>query len=295
MEIVELGGGEQTKSLSLKDSKGVEWSLRMVDKDVRLALPQQVRNTFIRRIVQDLISAAHPYGALTVPPISTATGVVTGLEELFFVPDDPSLGQYRQLFANTVCILVRREPLPGTGDLIDTEDLLQRMKTGNSKIEQEKVLRARLIDMLVADWDRHEGQWRWAQMDSAGITWYYPVPRDRDQAYFHSNGVLVKIFSFLFYPHVKGFTKSSRGIKTLSRKSWEFDRMFLNELTENDWERIITSFQANLTDSVIHAAVSAMPIEVVHANGASLEEKLKSRRDGLFRHVMKYRRFLFEH
>src|SRR5687768_1980257 len=33
-KIIELGGGQQTKSLKLEDKKGREWALRTIDKDV---------------------------------------------------------------------------------------------------------------------------------------------------------------------------------------------------------------------------------------------------------------------
>ena len=51
-------------------------------------------------------------------------------------------------------------------------------------------LKGRLLDNFIMDFDRHEGQWEWAKKDSGGRTWYYPVAKDRDQAFFDINGFI---------------------------------------------------------------------------------------------------------
>ena len=59
--IKSLGGGKQTKSLKLIDSKGREWSLRTIDKDPEKAIPDNLKGTVAQEIVQDMISPSHPY------------------------------------------------------------------------------------------------------------------------------------------------------------------------------------------------------------------------------------------
>src|SRR5690349_13021626 len=50
----ELGGGQQTKSLRLKDKQGEEWVLRTVDKDVEKAVQPHLRKTVVKKVVQDM-------------------------------------------------------------------------------------------------------------------------------------------------------------------------------------------------------------------------------------------------
>ncbi len=50
-------------------------------------------------------------------------------------------------------------------------------------LDEASYIRARLFDMLIGDWDRHEDQWRWASFKENGKTIYRPIPRDRDQAF----------------------------------------------------------------------------------------------------------------
>ena len=285
----DLGGGQQTKSLRLKDKNGTEWVLRTVDKEVEKAVEPYMRHTFIQKLVQDMVSGSHPYAPLTVSVLAKAAKVTAPSPTLYFVPDDPALGEHHAVFANTVCMLEQREPTPDNSETFNTEKVLEElMKKNEHLILQEQVLRARLLDMLVGDWDRHADQWRWGKVDSGEMKYYYAIPRDRDFAYFYSRGLLIKVMTFISMPHLRGFTKESTGLKKLNKKTWFFDHNFLNELDAEDWKRITAEFQQNITDEVISKAIKRMPPEAYAKSGQTIESKLRSRRDGLQKNVMKY-------
>jgi hypothetical protein len=146
--------------------------------------------------------------------------------------------------------------------------------------------------MLVADWDRHADQWRWGTIDTEKAKYYYAIPRDRDQAFFHFNGLLPKLIRLFTMKHVNWFKDESRGLKHLNRKSWSFDKTFLNELDAGMWRRIIKDFQAKVSDSVIEKSVRRLPPEIFAISGNDLQEKLKSRRNTLLENAMKYYRFI---
>jgi hypothetical protein len=295
--VKELGGGQQTKSLRLLDKNGQEWVLRTTDKDVSKALEIALKNKFasnlVKNIVQDLISASHPYGSLTVPDLARAAGVTVARPQLFYVPDDPAFGEYRSIFANTVCFLEDREPTADQSETEDTEDVMKKvMKENDHLLLQQSILKARLLDMLIADWDRHEDQWKWGVRKRDDITYYYPVPKDRDFAYFKSNGLIILFASITVLPHMHSFTSDGSALKKLSNKTWEMDGQWLNRLDANDWKNTITEFQNKLTDSVIERAVKKMPREVYAISGRELTQTLKNRRNGLLKHAMQYYEFL---
>ena len=288
LKIEELGGGQQTKSLQLVDANGKEWALRTIDKDVTLALPERLRNTIAQKAVQDMISASHPFSHVIVGKLSQAAKIIASMPVIYYVADDPALGAYRHIFANTVCMLETKEPVP-VGDNDDTEEVLTKIREENDHLVlQKKILRSRLMDMLVGDWDRHEDQWTWAEKDSAGVKLLYAIPKDRDNALFYSNGVLVKITQTFFVPHFSGFKKKSTGLRKLNSKSWNFDKTFLNGLDEMEWRNMILEFQRLLSDSVIEASVKAIPAPVFALDGENIIRKLKSRRDGLLKNGLDY-------
>ncbi|MGV3656993.1 MAG: hypothetical protein ACO1NX_03530 [Chitinophagaceae bacterium] len=293
--IDKLGGGQQTKSLRLRDAEGREWALRTIDKDVEGALPKWLQNTLAEKVTQDMVSAAHPYAPLTINVLAPVANIITAKAYFFAVPDDPDFGEHRALFANTVCMLEDRNPTPDKTETENTENVVEDLLENNKyRILEEEVLRARLLDMLIADWDRHQDQWRWGIRKVGGSQGLYAVPRDRDQAYFYSQGLLVKIAQLVSLKHMVGFTHSTRRVKSLNAKSWNFDRVFMSGLTRQDWENITKEFQARLTDDVIKSAVRNLPPEIYELSGETLQNKLIDRRNGLLKDALRYYEFLAE-
>jgi hypothetical protein len=287
-----MGGGKQTKSLQLRDKKGKEWTLRTIDKDPSAAIPENFRQSFASNIVQDLVSAAHPYAPLTIPTLADTTNVLVFTPEFFYVPDDPSLGYYKPLFANKICMLERKDPEEGN-DSKSSFKLFNSMREDNNQtVDQEAVLRARLLDMLIADWDRHFDQWRWSTRDTGRGRLYIPIPRDRDQAFFYSDGLIVKYMSEGRIPFLKGLRYRIRDINHLNIVSKDFDRMFLNNIDEEAWNKVATEFTGNLTDQKINAAIRKMPPEIFAISGQKIIDKLVSRKRDLREQSLRYYRFL---
>jgi hypothetical protein len=293
LKIKEVGGGQQTKSLRLLDKSDHEWALRTIDKDVEKALPPRLQNTIAEFVVQDMVSAAHPYAPLTIPTLAKAAGVIVAQPYFYFVPDDPAFDTLRNTFKNTVCMLEDREPTPDQSPTKNTEELVTALLQGGAvRLNETAILRARLLDMLIGDWDRHQDQWRWGFKKVNGTDWYYAIPRDRDQAYFHSKGVLVKLARALAAKHFVGFANTTRKLKKLNAKSWNFDRLFMSGLDAGDWSGSIQKFTAAVTDSTVHAAMNNMPLQVYQLHGPKIERKLIRRRNGLENDALRYYRFL---
>jgi hypothetical protein len=291
-KITGVGGGKQTKSLKLIDKDGREWSLRTIDKDPEKAIPVNFRQSFASNIVQDLISAAHPYAPLAIPTMADTTGILVSMPEFFYVPDDPALGYYRPLFANKVCMLERKDPAE-KDDSKSTLSLFNKMREDNDHtVDQGKVLTARLLDMLVADWDRHFDQWRWSTQDTGQGKTYVPIPRDRDQAFFYSDGIILKLVARRKIPFLKGLRYDIPKINELNYVAKDFDRMFLNGLDENQWKATITKFTTELSDAKIDEAIHQMPPEIYAINGKKITDKLISRRNILYDKALRYFRFI---
>ncbi|MDB5198525.1 MAG: hypothetical protein JWO92_488 [Chitinophagaceae bacterium] len=286
-KIVKMGGGLQTISLDMVDDKNREWTLRSIDKNV-LSLKRYQQNIFVQSVIQDGISGSYPYAELSVPDIAHAAGVPAGEQYLYFVPDDSAFGEYRSLMANKVFILINTQPQPEKA--ITTTMMLEKLKQDKQcYVDEKEYLKARLVDWLVADWDRHIDQFRWIEKRTDSGVAFFVVPRDHDQAFFRSNGLLVKVVG---RPHLNKFNSSGSGIEALSEKTRDLDKRFTAQLQKEDWEMIIKQFQHNVTDSVIEVAIKKQPREIFAISGNDMIGKLISRRDGLLKHVMEYYSFL---
>lgn len=294
LTIEQRGGGMQTKSLRLKDASGQEWVLRTIQKYPEKVLPPNLRQTIAKDIIQDQIAAEHPFSALVVPPLAQALGVPHAHPQIVFVPDDPAFGKYQKDFANQVFLFEEREPLDAE-KTDNTEKVEKKIQEDNDNhANQSLFLRARLLDFLLGDWDRHEDQWRWEKKeDSNGGTVYEPVPRDRDQVFYGTSGVLPWLVSHhLLMAKFQSFQDHIRSINRWNLNGRNVDRYFLNALSEQDWETQVKYVQGKLTDQLIMEALTKMPPNIYRLCGRELTQKLIGRRDILMQQAMKYYRFL---
>ncbi len=289
--IVNLGGGMQTKSLLLRDARARYWSLRMVDKDVEGAVPKPLRHTLAQRVLQDQISSALPYGAVVVGNLASAAGIATARPSVVMVQEDKALKELNDVFAGKLCMLEERDA--GFDSTFVTADVLQSMQRGAGyRVDQRTYLKARLLDMLIADWDRHAGNWRWGLHDSAGTKWWVPLPRDRDWAFYQSGGALPWLAQKTkALRHLVNFGSTPKKLTDQSWKAWPIDRLFLNQLTWKDWEESLKELRASLTDAVIEEAVKDLPTSIYESIGEAMATKLKSRRDEMRDELIKYYHF----
>jgi len=290
--IMQRGGGLQTKSLRLRDESGREWVLRSVQKYPERGMPANLKATVARDILQDQVSTAHPYASVTVPVLAGALEIPHTNPQIVFMPDDPALGEYRADFANTVLLFEEREP-----DNLDTDNTPKVQgeleKDNDVHIRQKLVLRARLLDMLLGDWDRHEDQWRWQKDKKKGETTYSPVPRDRDQVYYTTSGVLPWFLSHQWLKSkFQGFHETIRDINGFNFNARFFDRYFLNEMSEDDWKEQLDIIEHTLTDSLLEAAVRRMPDTIYALSGREVLRILKVRRSTLRPEALNYYRFI---
>ncbi|HEX6846485.1 MAG TPA: metallophosphoesterase, partial [Chitinophagaceae bacterium] len=288
-----LGGGKETKTLRLKDKNGREWILRSVEKVPTAALPVEFGGTIAPDLVREFSSASHPYAALTVPALAKPLDIIVPQPELFFVPDDPALGFYRPYFASTICMLEDRDASLDASDTRSTAKVFDKLIDENDhRVDQLTVLRARLLDMIIGDFDRHFDQWKWITTDTGKGKLYFPMPRDRDQAFFYSDGQLLKRSSKKLLPFLVGFRHDIPQVNWFNYAARDFDRLFLTDLDEEEWKKTIAQVQEKLTDSVIVAAVKKLPPEIYPIDGKTITNKLMDRRNALTEAGITYYRFL---
>jgi hypothetical protein len=279
------GGGLQTKNLRFKSANGHHWVFRGVDKDPRRVLEEDVRESVLAEIAQDLTSTMNPAGAVVVAPLLEAAGVLHATPALYLMPDDPRLGHFRASFANVLGLVETRDEreIPGVDKVLTTFELFARLEErSDEQVDAHNFLRARLMDVLVGDWDRHVDQWRWVRFKEEGRRIWRPVPRDRDNAFARFTGLLPSISEY-YTKQVATFEKDYPSIEKLTFAARYSDRRFLVGLQKEDWDAVTAGLKAKLTDGVIEDAVRRLPPEMYAKTGAALTQALKERRDQLRR------------
>lgn len=296
------GGGRQSKTLRLRNPRDKEYVLRSINKSFGKALPDIYRGTFIEKAVNDQVSIAHPYSAVTIPPMAQAAGLFHTNPIIRYVPQQKALDTFNKEYGNGFYLLEQRpggnwEEAPNLGhatNIISTDKLLEKLSADNdNQVDQEMYVRARLFDMFIGDWGRHEDQWRWALEKKDGRNIYKPVPRDRDQAYTRFDGFLLRmLIGAAGLKHLQTFDDDIKNVATFNFPARNLDRRMANETTLEQWTSAAESLQRSLTDEVITYSIRLLPQPVYAQSGEKIISILKSRRGKLVEFATTYYRFL---
>src|SRR5690606_21058813 len=93
--------------------------------------------------------------------------------EVFYMPKQEGLGDYNSVHGDELYMIEERPEEHWLGhesfgapdhDIQSTSGLFERLRRDEKySLDEESYVRARVFDMLIGDWDRHDDQWRWAE------------------------------------------------------------------------------------------------------------------------------------
>jgi predicted phosphodiesterase len=317
LKPVRKGGGHQSKSLRLRDKKGREYVMRALRKNAVQYLQavafkdQYVEGKFdgtaTENLLSDVFTGSHPYAPFTIGRLSDAIGVYHTNPVLYYIPKQNSLGQFNAEFGDELYMIEERAS-SGHGDkasfgfankVISTDDLLHNLnKNEHHILDEEAYIKARLFDMLIGDWDRHEDQWRWAVFKEKKQTIYRPIPRDRDQAFsIFGDGALLNIATKLVptLRLMKSYTKKLKSPKWFNLEPYPLDMVLISRSEKGIWDKQVELIRNNITDVVIDEAFTNFPDEVKGETIQEIKRKLQGRRsnlqnisDSYFSHITKF-------
>lgn len=304
LEPMRMGGGHQTNSLRVRDSLGREYNFRKLQKDplqfiqTALYLDKPIFNLFEGTVLEHLIkgfyTASHPYGFMAVPTLAEAAGVLHTNPDLFYLPKQPELGKYNFEHGDALYMIEERpeehwldhESFGAPNhDIQSTAGLFDRLRRDEKyRLDESSYVRARIFDMFLGDWDRHNDQWRWAEFDREnGDHVFKPIPRDRDQVFSNFDGTFFGILRSTV-GMAKRFAVYDADIKDLERYSdpaLPLDRTLLQNSARDTWITQAKHLQQKLTDRKIEEAFLQLPPEIQGNQTEELIQKVKARRDNL--------------
>jgi hypothetical protein len=293
-------GGQQTRALALEGRDGRSYTFRALVKDSSHLLDffdPQLQQSLVVKLLDDLMSAQHPAAELVASGVLDAAGVPGQRWRLVALPDDPVLSEFGREFAGAVGVF-GEYPLPakdsrpgflGATEILDHLEFYDRLEAGDAAPDARALLRARLVDVLIGDWDRHRRQWRWAKTGESPL--FTPIPEDRDQAFSRYDGYALSR-TRARDPRFQRFGPRYEGIGGLTFNGWDQDRRLLSGFTREDFVDAARELASRVTDEAIEAAARRMPPEWYAVDGKRLVSDLRARRDALPEAAEKYYRHL---
>lgn len=287
LNIYKKGGGRQTTSLKFRSEDGSVYTFRSVDKDPTKALNYILKNTIAATVVQDQTSTQHPYGAMVVAPLLEEIGILHATPRLYRLPDDPKLGPFQAKYGHLFGML---EENPGkknkegkhfadADDIEKSVDMIQQFyKNQQTTLALEEFVRARLFDIWVGDWSKHEDNWKWAVYKKDGGRMYRPIPRDRDHVFSLQDGLVNWLADRKFgLQMLENFGYDFSDIRSLTFQAKHMDRFLMQEATRDLFMKEARYIQDHIDEQDIEAAIQRMPPEIIPLSGMEVERKLKNR------------------
>lgn len=307
LEIIKQGGGHQSFSARLEDEIGRHYVMRGLQKDalkfLRFKVPgiayveEDFKGTFAEDVVYDFFSTAHPYMQLVIDPIAKAAGINHANTQLYYLPKQPGFKFLGPDYGDQLYFIEERPMMEQKdyegynranpdekGEAVNfesTTDVLEKLNRSEKySIDQRAYIRARLFDMLVGDWDRHEGQWRWIQYEvSDDDIRFIPIPKDRDAAFSKFDGVAIPLIKMLM-PDVRfwqSYDTDIKNVKWFNAEANNLDIAFLNKHDASVWVEEAKIIQSNVTDEIIDQAFTRLPTEIQDEASDDIKRKLKGR------------------
>ncbi|GAA3773983.1 metallophosphoesterase [Corallibacter vietnamensis] len=303
LKPIRKGGGTQSNSLRLADSTGREYVMRGLRKNALNYIQafafkdQYIEGQFTNTAAQDLIryvfTGSYPYAPFVTATLSDAVGVLHTNPTLYYVPHQETIGVYNDTFGDELYMIEEhagddhgyQKSFAYSDELIGTDDLLNEIRSDEDVVINEPAyVRARLFDMLIGDWDRHQDQWRWATTKKDGKTIYQPVPRDRDQVFSKmADGFMLGLGSRLVPAGrmLQSYDDNLRSPKWFNLSPYPLDMALISQSTKDVWDEQVKAITTNLTDDVIEEAFAFIPQELHDETLEDIKSKLKARRNNL--------------
>ncbi|MEO0902889.1 MAG: phosphoesterase, partial [Bacteroidota bacterium] len=236
----------------------------------------RIKGTAPEKILKDFYTGSHPYAPFVVGKLADAIGIYHTNPVLCYIPKQKKLGDYNEEFGDKLFMIEERvtdghgeeKSFGNANTIIGTDDLVAKLASDEKyEVDLNMYVRARLFDMLLGDWDRHDDQWRWAEFKENGKVIYRPIPRDRDQVFSIMGDGFLMGFATRAIPSLQlmeGYAEEIRSVKGFnsSPKTFSLDMLLLPETTEKQWVEQAQSIQNLLDEVTIDRALGEFPEEI---------------------------------
>lgn len=272
IHFLKTGGGQQTKSVEVKNTDGQHFAFRSINKDNSNVLPDILKYSFLRPFLRDQACAMNPYAAPVASSLMSDLGIWHPKAEIYIIPYRQNKDSLTLTFAGQGVLLEeeidkswKHHPrFDSASRILKTTSLLEKVTSGSSlSIDTIAYIRCRLFDFLISDWDRHERQWKWLVFNGKAV----PVPIDRDMAFCkYDDGMaskLVRVFNNKF----QSFTKDEYNIEGLTRNSLALDKRLVKGIEEHKFIEQAEFIQKVLTENKVREAFVLYPPEIYEVVG----------------------------
>ncbi len=278
----------QTTSIELRTSEKNSYSFRTLDKDQSRVIDGILSYSALRPLLRDQTSALNPYGSPVVATLMDELGLWHTNPKIFAIPYTNDLDDSIKYHISGDIVLMEEEPgskwknnavFGWPIDIVNTSEMFELGSKDNYKLDTLQYLKCRLFDILISDWDRHEGQWKWLLKKEGNHIKIEPLPIDRDMAFCRFDDGFINTFIVSATNKFKSFRGSKESLLDGAKKVTDIDKVLLSQIKESDYLAVSKEIKGSMTSDVINESFQLYPHEIFSLIGQdhinTLEERLE--------------------
>lgn len=252
-------------------------------------------NTFTQKFINDFQTTQHPFYPLIVPNIAKLANVNQLKSSLYYVPKQELLKEYNENFGDEIYLLEQYPIVKDTlSDFTTTEEVLKKIvENKHHKIDREQYIRARLLDMLIGDWNRNEAQWSWKKSIEGQDTIYTPYSKTREFIFPKYDGLFFNLLMRLApFRHMENYKDQMRSAKWFNKIAYPIDMALLQNTTEEEWQAQANYLQNTINKESLEKAFAQLPKEVQSKIDHQVIEIMLERKNKLPQFASEYQKVL---
>ncbi|SUP54640.1 Surface antigen [Weeksella virosa] len=252
-------------------------------------------NTFTEKFLNDFQTTQHPFYPLIVPNIAQLVKVNQLKSTLYYVPKQELLKEYNENFGDEIYFLEQYPVVKDTlSDFTTTEEVLRKIvENKHQKIDREQYIRARLLDMLIGDWNRNEAQWTWRKSIQGQDTIYTPYSKTREFIFPKYDGLFFNLLMRLApFRHMENYKNQIRSVKWFNKIAYPIDMALLQNTTEEEWQKQADYLQNTINKENLEKAFAQLPKKVQSKIDYQIIETILERKEKLPEYASEYQKVL---
>jgi hypothetical protein len=314
---IKEGGGQQSRSIRFINEDDHEYTLRALRKSATQYIQadlapttfigDRIDNSYPQRLVLDYFTTSQPYAKFALDNFAEALDLPHIKPQIYYVPRQPALEIHNDEYGDELYELQAHAGSENKSfaqfeepqDILSSFDLLEELREDpQARVNQEEYIKARLFDMLIGDWDRHQDNWRWAEYEDETGKTYTPIPRDRDQAFSKYDGPLIRLIK-LAEPRLRKMQTYDEDIDSIKWFNWSgypLDLQVLYQTRWEQWEEQVKLIQNTITNEQIQQAFAELPAAAQDHTIEEIKQNLKKRRANMmgiarnyYEHLQKFK------
>lgn len=252
-------------------------------------------NTYIGNFVERAYTIQHPYAFMVSDELAKSTNLYSGNSRIYHIAQSEKDTIANGATISNKLVSIEELPDPKSNKIItDVTLLLDNLhKDSKSKVNQEKYIKTRLLDMLVGDWNKIPENFYWIVNNKTDSTIYEPAVIDRSYAFTKVDGIAFRqLLDMLNLDFMLDYKNEIQNLRKLNKLGYALDIALTSDCNEPMWIEQASRLKEELNDSIIDEAFRKLPSQMQNETSVSIKEKLKNRKSNLEKTASQYYQLL---